>query len=117
MAMEAARANYNFVILDACRNNPIAKNSRSAARGLARMTTTMGSLIAYSTAPGSVALDGEDENSPYTAALVAAMKKDLPVEKMFREIRTNVIAKTNNKQTPWESSSLIGEDFYFSRLQ
>ena len=47
----------------------------------------------------------------------AAMKKDLPVEKMFREIRTSVIAKTNNKQTPWESSSLIGEDFYFSRLQ
>jgi len=45
------------------------------------------------------------------------MKKDLPVEKMFREIRTSVIAKTNNKQTPWESSSLIGEDFYFSRLQ
>jgi len=117
IAMEAARANYNFVILDACRNNPIAKNSRSAGRGLARMTTTMGSLIAYSTSPGSIALDGDNENSPYTAALVAAMKKDLPVEKMFREIRTNVIAKTNNKQTPWESSSLIGEDFYFSRLQ
>ena len=117
MAMEAARANYNFVILDACRNNPIAKTSRSAERGLARMTTTMGSLIAYSTAPGSVALDGDGKNSPYTAALVEAMKKDLPVEKMFREIRTSVIAKTNNKQTPWESSSLIGEDFYFSRLQ
>jgi len=116
-AMETVRANYNFVILDACRNNPIAKNSRSAARGLARMTTTMGSLIAYSTAPGSVARDGEDENSPYTAELVAAMKKDLPVERMFREIRTRVIAKTNNMQTPWESSSLIGEDFYFSRLQ
>ena len=49
------------------------------------MTTTMGSLIAYSTAPGSVALDGEDENSLYTAALVAAMKKDLPVEKCFEK--------------------------------
>ena len=116
-AMESARANYNFIILDACRNNPIETSTRTLSRGLARMKTTMGSLIAYSTAPGSVALDGTGENSPYTLALVEAMKKDFPVEKMFRAIRTSVIAKTKNKQTPWETSSLIGEDFYFSRLQ
>ena len=115
MAMESARANYNFIILDACRNNPIPRSSRSSTRGLARMTTSMGSLIAYSTSPGSVALDGDGSNSPYTLALVEALKEKLPVERMFREVRTKVIRATNKKQTPWESSSLIGEDFYFSK--
>ena len=115
MAMESARANYNFIILDACRNNPIPRSSRSSTRGLARMTTSMGSLIAYSTSPGSVALDGDGNNSPYTLALVEALKEALPVERMFREVRTKVIKATNKQQTPWESSSLIGEDFYFAK--
>ena len=56
------------------------------------MTTTMGSLIAYSTAPGSVPLM-EKMKTALTQLHWLTMKKDLPVEKMFREIRTNVIAK------------------------
>ena len=40
----------------------------------------------------------------------------LSVERMFREVRNSVLQKTNSKQTPWESSSLVGGDFYFSRV-
>ena len=35
--MNRARTRVNFVILDACRNNPFAKSFRSASRGLAQM--------------------------------------------------------------------------------
>ncbi|MGB0747666.1 MAG: caspase family protein [Magnetospiraceae bacterium] len=113
--MEYANGRMNIVVLDACRNNPFVNRSfRSAARGLARMDAPRGSLIAYSTAPGNVALDGVGDNSPYTAALVQAMSAPgLAVEQVFKEARRSVVSATEERQTPWESSSLVG-DFYFS---
>ena len=112
--MEFSRARLNFVIMDSCRNKPLSRSFRSATRGLARMDAPRGSLIAYATAPGKVAMDGEEKNSPYTKALAAAMKRPgLSVEQMFREVRNQVMAATKNFQVPWESSSLTGANFYF----
>jgi hypothetical protein len=112
--MEYSNSRLNFVILDACRNNPYSRGFRSATRGLAKMSAPTGSFIAYATSPGDVAVDGAGENSPYTAALVENIKEPgVPIEKVFREVRNEVRSKTNNQQTPWESSSLIGGDFYF----
>ncbi len=71
--MEFAGNRMNFVILDACRNNPLTRRFRSETRGLARMDAPHGSLVAYSTAPGQVARDGNLANSPYTTALAAEM--------------------------------------------
>ena len=73
--MEAAGNRMNIVILDACRNNPYRGRHRGASQGLAQMDAPSGSLIAYSAAPGQVALDGEEgaRNSPYTAALAHAL--------------------------------------------
>ena len=79
------------------------------------MDSPPGTLIAYATAPGGVAVDGEDDNSPYTLALTAAMTEGNPVERMFRIVRNRVMEATDEMQTPWESSSLLGEDFFFSR--
>ncbi len=68
MKFMAARTKMRLVFLDACRNNPFAGRpfstaqvqTRSAAtRGLARIDPGVGSLIAFSTEPGSVALDGK----------------------------------------------------------
>jgi uncharacterized caspase-like protein len=73
-----------------------------------------GSLIAYSTEPGQIALDEVGEYSPYTEALSAEMKKVNPVERMFRMVRNRVDAKTGGQQLPWEENSLLGEDFFFS---
>ena len=110
--MEAAGNRLNIVILDACRNNPFGKN-RGGTQGLAQMDAPSGTLIAYSAAPGQVAVDGEGENSPYTAALAGALiEPGLRVEDVFKRVRVTVENATNTKQTPWESSSLRG-DFYF----
>lgn len=113
--MEFSSARLSFVILDACRNNPYSRGFRSSTRGLAKMNAPTGSMIAYATSPGDVAVDGAGKNSPYTASLVSAMTESgVPIEKMFRNVRNDVRSMTNNKQTPWESSSLIGDDFYFN---
>ena len=109
-----ARNDLNFVIMDACRNNPYASSSRSASRGLARMDASRGTLIAYSTSPGKVAMDGNGNHSPYTEALAAAMQRPgLPVEQMFKQVRRQVMAATSDFQVPWEASSLTG-DFFFN---
>ncbi|AFY41969.1 DUF2808 domain-containing protein [Nostoc sp. PCC 7107] len=109
--MEDAANDANFIILDACRNNPFASRQwRSLQRGLAAPTQAVkGTLIAYATAPGKVALDGDGRNSPYTTALLRHMKTpSLDVEQMFKQVRTEVLKTTGGKQTPWESSSLVG---------
>ena len=54
--LDYARNELNFVIMDACRNNPFARSFRSASRGLARMDAPSGTLIAYATSPGAVAV-------------------------------------------------------------
>jgi len=113
--MEFSGARLSFVILDACRNNPFARGFRSASRGLARLEAPQGSLVAYATAPGNVAADGTGSNSPYTKALVKGLLSGQPVERMFREVRNDVMRETKKKQTPWESSSLTGGDFYFNQ--
>ena len=58
-----------IVILDACRNNPLMRSFRSGTMGLAKVDAPIGSFVAYSTAPGSVAADGQGANSPFAAAL------------------------------------------------
>lgn len=112
--MEAANNRMNIVILDACRNNPFARSFRSADRGLATMMAPTGTLIAYATAPGSVAADGEGENGLYTEHILKQITKPgLKIEEVFKNVRAEVVQISNNRQVPWEASSLIG-DFYFS---
>ena len=111
--MEFARNGLNIVILDACRNNPYGRSFRSASKGLARMDAPVGSIVAYATSPGNVAYDGSGNNSPYTKALAEAMLEEgLKIEELLKRVRILVAEDTNNKQIPWESSSLIG-DFSF----
>jgi uncharacterized caspase-like protein len=109
-----ALARLSVVILDACRNNPFERRFRGSGQGLAQINAPTGTLIAYATAPGKVAADGDGRNGLYTAELLAAM--DVPgikIEDVFKRVRGNVVRKSNDAQTPWESSSLTG-DFYFT---
>ncbi|HET6719609.1 MAG TPA: caspase domain-containing protein, partial [Rhodocyclaceae bacterium] len=108
-----APARLSVVILDACRNNPFERRFRGGGQGLAQINAPTGTLIAYATAPGQVASDGEGRNGLYTSELLAAM--DVPgirIEDVFKRVRANVFRKSGEAQTPWESSSLTG-DFYF----
>ena len=112
--MAFAGNRLNIIVMDACRNNPFKRGFRSASRGLAKMEATKGTLIAYATAPGSVAADGSGSNSPYTEALSKAMlTPGLTVERVFKQVRNDVVTATKEQQIPWESSSLTGADFYF----
>ena len=112
-AMEDAKNDLNIVVLDACRNNPFGRGFRNQAQGLAPVDAARGSLIAYATAPGSVASDGSSRNGLYTEHLLRyMMTPGLSVEQMFKQVRIGVGQMTNRQQTPWESSSLTG-DFYF----
>jgi TonB family protein len=112
--LDAARNSMNIVILDACRNNPFARSFRSESKGLAQMDAPSGTLIAYATAPGSVASDGTGRNGLYTQELLKQMRTSgLGIEDVFKRVRISVRAATQQKQTPWESSSLVG-DFYFT---
>jgi uncharacterized caspase-like protein/lipoprotein NlpI len=112
--MAFAESAVNIVILDACRNNPLSRGFRSVTRGLADPSVRpMGSFIAYSTAPGDVAEDGNGSNSPYTTALAAAIvKPGASINDIFQDVRGKVLAATNKKQVPWDSSSLTAP-FYF----
>ena len=112
--LDAAGNSLNIVVLDACRNNPFRSMSRSGTRGLAKVDAPQGTLLAYSTAPGAVALDGNTDNSPYTKALASVLRQPgLPVEQVFKQVRIRVMETTGQQQVPWESSSLTG-DFYFT---
>lgn len=107
----------SIIVLDACRNNPFESSFRSASRGLARMGAPNGSFVAYATAPGDVAYDGQGGHSPYTAALSRAiLKPGKPIEQVFKTVRINVLSETGGAQTPWDSSSLT-RDFLFAPSQ
>lgn len=111
--MATARNKFNIVILDACRNNPFERSFRSSTSGLAAISAPQGTLIAYATAPGSVAADGHGASGLYTGELIAALKMpNLPLEQTFKRARAQVVTKSGGRQTPWESSSVIG-DFVF----
>jgi formylglycine-generating enzyme required for sulfatase activity len=100
-----------IVILDACRNNPF-QRTRGATGGLAAVTQSPeGTLIAYSTAPGRVAKDGNPgENGLYTRHLLEAMKEPgRPIEDVFKLTRARVAEASRGQQVPWESTSLTGD--------
>ena len=116
-AMERS-TKVNLIFLDACRDNPFAEKlsrsmgtrSGSVGRGLARLGSGVGSLIAFATQPGNVAMDGAGRNSPFTTALLAHL--GTPGQDITRDlihVRRDVLAATDGKQVPWENSSLTGE--------
>ena len=114
-------ASLRLVILDACRNNPLA---RSMQRTVARRSVSGGSfgefdedllgdetLVAYAAAAGTTAADGRGRNSPYTSALLSHLETPLEIGLLFRRVRAEVLAATNGAQRPHEYHSLVGEHY------
>ena len=110
------RSATNLVFLDACRDNPLARSlarsmgaTRSAAvgRGLGRVDSTSGTLIAYATQPGNVADDGAGRNSPFTEALLAHLATPgQSVNDLMTAVTGAVTSATGGRQQPWVHSSL-----------
>ncbi len=116
----------NVVVLDACRDDPFREKrvkvdasgrSVEVRAGLAPQselggaaTSGTGMLLAFATAPGQVALDGEGGNSPFSTALARHIATPgLEVQQMLTRVRSEVVAATGGKQVPWSNSSLLGE--------
>ncbi len=108
-----ARNALNLVILDACRNNPLGSDFRVDDRGLSQLDAPPGTLLAYATAPGNTADDGEGEHGLYTGRLLQEMAvPGAAVEDVFKRVRLAVRRASQGAQIPWESTSLEG-DFSF----
>ena len=104
----------SIVVLDACRNNPFERSFRKmGGGGLAQMDAPMGSFIAYATAPGKTAADGDGKNGLFTQELLKQINEPgLSLESVFKRVRASVSSKSGSAQMPWDSSSMTG-DFYF----
>jgi formylglycine-generating enzyme required for sulfatase activity len=117
------QTNTNILFLDACRDNPLARNlargmgtrSTDVGSGLARIESGVGTLISFSTQPGNVALDGAGRNSPFAGALVKQLTSSTDdLGSMLITVRNDVMKETQRKQVPWENSALTGR-FYFGK--
>jgi uncharacterized caspase-like protein len=106
--LDSARNPVNLVILDACRNNPFGTRLQLAQQGLAQVDAPPGTLIAFATAPGSVAADGGNgRNGLYTRHLLEQMRKPgAAVEEVLKATRAGVRKESSGRQIPWESTSL-----------
>jgi uncharacterized caspase-like protein len=134
-AMRAGGTKLNLVILDACRDNPVPdlqtpggetglssiQGSGSAAGrglgarggGLAQMQAPEGTVIAFATQPGSVALDGTGGDSPFALALEQALQEPgVDVLALFNQVGVSVKHATGGQQQPWISSSPIEGAFF-----
>jgi formylglycine-generating enzyme required for sulfatase activity len=117
-AMKNAGTGLNIVIMDACRDNPLPKRTRSAARGLtvtAAPAGIKGTAIVYSAAPGQTAQDGPvGGHGVFTGQLLRVLDRPgLSLEQVFKQTAIQVARATNNKQKPWINSSITG-DFIFN---
>lgn len=112
--MDLAQSGLNIIILDACRNNPLTRSSRSASRGLAPTNAPPATFVAYATDPGDVAQDGEPGgNSPYTAELLRFLAMPgLSIEGVFKRVYEGVYRRTQGRQQPWTAHKFSGEFFF-----
>jgi len=117
--LQQARS-VRILVLDSCRDNPLAEELKrtigltraaSMQRGLARIDTPQGMIVAFATQAGSTAADGNGRNSPYTGAFLSHIETPDEIGTVFRRVSTDVYEATKHAQLPELSISLIGE-FY-----
>jgi len=115
------------IILDACRDNPLARTlaaslpksrSTSLGTGLAPVEArsdgvgTGGLLIAYATDPGAIAFDGDGTDSPYSTALARHLTEPgVEIQSALTRVRGEVTETTQGRQRPWHNASLGREVF------
>lgn len=114
-AFKEAGNRLNIVVLDACRNNPFA--GLASAGGLAQLDAPPGTFLAYATAPGNIADDGDEKsgNGLYTQFLLAELARPTAsIEDVFKRARLNVRRQSQGRQVPAEYTNLE-EEFYFDK--
>jgi len=110
---KSAATRMNIIVLDACRDNPFP--STTSSKGLAPLDAPPGTFLAFATAPGNVAEDGDEAsgNGLFTEFLIKELQKPTSIENVFKRVRLQVRQKSQGRQIPWDSSSLE-EEFAFN---
>ncbi|MDR2020288.1 MAG: SUMF1/EgtB/PvdO family nonheme iron enzyme [Treponema sp.] len=113
---QTAKNKLNVVILDACRDNPF-KNLAGGSRGLFRGFVTVEHppqdiFIMFSTAPGAIAMDGEDRNSPFTEAFLKYIDSGEILPVMAGLITRETLRLTGGRQRPYQNGSIVSELYY-----
>ncbi|TGP56605.1 peptidase C14 caspase catalytic subunit p20 [bacterium M00.F.Ca.ET.230.01.1.1] len=113
-----AKSKIQVIILDACRNNPFPRKDywlrdqliAAGGTGLAQVKSSLNTLIAFATEPGSVAYDGSGDLSPFSSAFSRrALAPNQEIRAVMAAVRRDVVEATKGAQVPWENSSLIDE--------
>jgi hypothetical protein len=115
-ALRVGTSRFNLVILDTCRDNPFVADAGgdrlviNVPEGLIEpkdVEVPIGTIIAYSTRPGTKAEDkGTGVHSPYSEALLEYMNEPgMTIHEFFMRVRNKVQDITTKAQTSWESTS------------
>lgn len=120
LVQATAGAQARVIVLDACRNNPLASTmrgiTRASTQGLAQPRESVrGTLYMYSAAPGQLANDGPPgRGSPFARAFAQyILTPGLDLRRAAGEISEAVFRETQQSQLPFQSSSLSGEEIVF----
>lgn len=118
--------NLRILVLDSCRDNPLADELKRSIgttraiplqRGLAKIDSAQGMIVAYATQAGRTAEDGNGRNSPYTTAFLKNIEAQEEIGTIFRRVSADVYETTKHQQLPELSLSLIGEFYLKGKLQ
>lgn len=109
-----SKTRMNIIVLDACRDNPFGSKLGSN-KGLAQVDAPINTYIAFATAPGNVAQDGDDRSGYglFTGYLIKELQQPATIEDVFKRVRLQVRKSSGGMQIPWDSSSLEN-DFSFN---
>lgn len=108
----------SLVFLDACRENPLVRSLQASlpdaersrfivSSGLAEVRASAGVFVAFATSPGTVALDGTGQNSPFTGALLKHVgDQNVSIGDTMVKVCKDVLEETGGRQEPWTQSAL-----------
>ncbi|MHC2468621.1 caspase family protein [Bradyrhizobium embrapense] len=104
------------IVLDAARSNPFAKDGQPLAGGLALVDPDPKMLIAFNSAPGTVAPDGAPPYGPYAQALAEMIRAGgLTLPEVFDRVRLRVNEMTKGGQIPWNAQKVDAPFMFFER--
>jgi hypothetical protein len=104
-----------LIFLDACRDDPFGPRFRTGLKGMSPYDAPAGTLLAFATAPGKVAVEVVgNTHGLYTEHLVRELKvKGRQLEDALKVVRANVRMASGGEQVPWESTSLERDVYLF----
>ena len=114
--LAALPTKVNIVVLDAARPNAIPQSSQPLAGGLALVDPDPNMLIAFNSAPGTVAPEGKGPYGAYAQALAEMMRDGgLSLDDLFDRTRLRVNEVTQGAEVPWDASKISTPFVFFDR--